>query len=70
MATSKNNSKRDFSIIFNEMERYKSEGLIVEMESICLETNSSNEEIRDFCEACRELGETSNQSQVVYHTFS
>lgn len=70
MATSNNSSKRDFSIIFNEIEQYRSEGLILEMESISLESNSSNEEIRDFCEACREFGEVNNEAQVVYHIFS
>jgi hypothetical protein len=69
MTTSNTNSKKDFSIIFNEIERYKLEGLIAEIESISLDS-SSNNEIRDFWEACKELGEVNNQTPVVYNTFS
>lgn len=70
MANSNHNLKRDFSPIFDEIQRYNTEGFISEIESVSLENKSATDEIRDFCETCIELGKASDHTQVVYQTFS
>ncbi|BBD46653.1 Putative peptidyl-dipeptidase [Petrimonas sp. IBARAKI] len=60
--------KYDFSIIFDEIEKYKKENTCGGVNNELNIQFEKNDEIYKFSKMCYELNEESKQ--VIYHTFS
>ena len=64
-----NISKTDFSLVFNEIEKFHSENPSFKDNFIPCEDLQHNEIIKEFTDICREINNI-GQNPIVYVTFS
>ena len=64
-----NNTKKDFSIVFKEIEDFHLENPSFSDNSVNEEDLENYESIREFTEICRQIAD-SESSSTVYLTFS
>ena len=65
----KKDTKRDFSIVFNEIEKFNLENPSFNDNGINEEDLKNDETIREFTDICREINNT-EANPLVYLTFS
>lgn len=64
-----NNSKKDFSIVFKEIEKFHLENPSFNDNGVTEEDLKNDESIREFTEICRQIND-SEANSTVYLTFS
>lgn len=64
-----NISTNDFSLVFNEIEKFHAENPSLRDNFISSEDLQHNEIIREFTDICREINDTET-NPIVYLTFS
>lgn len=69
MEQNDNNSKKDFSIVFKEIEKFHLENPSLSDNGITEEDLQNDESIREFTEICRQIADSETNS-TVYLTFS
>jgi len=69
MEQNDNNLKKDFSIIFKEIEKFHLENPSFGDDGVTEEDLKNDESIREFTEICRQITD-SESSSTVYLTFS
>ncbi len=68
MKMKKENSNRDFSIVFNEIEKYNIEDSSITENLVNEELLIQDESIREFSDICNEISTTSKDSSI-FMTF-
>jgi hypothetical protein len=69
MEQNDNNSKKDFSIVFKEIEKFHLENPSFRDNGVNEEDLKNDESIREFTEICRQINDSEANSPV-YLTFS
>ncbi len=65
----KNDNKKDFSIVFHEIEKFHAENPSFNDNGVREEDLQNDETIREFTNICRDINDTGT-NPVVYLTFS
>ncbi|OFY62088.1 MAG: hypothetical protein A2V64_09020 [Bacteroidetes bacterium RBG_13_43_22] len=64
-----NNLKKDFTVVFKEIEKFHSENPSYNDNGVAEEDLKNDETIREFAEICRQINDSETNS-TVYLTFS